>query len=100
MPRPRGMIRPTRGEHLMAKLSWCTCAVVLLSTLTAFAEEAKWTPAGWGGGGFYYAAAFHPTADGVIYQGGDVNGMYRSDDNGKTWKIINKNIAGYGVFTI
>jgi photosystem II stability/assembly factor-like uncharacterized protein len=86
----------------MSKLSWCTwCALVVLSVFQAVrAEEAKWTPAGWGGGGFYYAAAFHPSRDGVIYLGGDVNGAYRSDDNGKTWKSINRGIAGYGVFTI
>jgi len=86
----------------MAKLSWCTwCAVILLSSVsTLFAQDFKWTPAGWGGGGFYYSCAFHPSRDGVIYMGGDVNGMYRSDDNGKNWKIINTGISGYGVFTI
>jgi photosystem II stability/assembly factor-like uncharacterized protein len=86
----------------MAKPFWCTwCALILLSIVTPLAAaEYKWTPAGWGGGGFYYACAFHPTRDGVIYLGGDVNGMYRSDDGGKTWKIINNNIAGYGVFSI
>jgi photosystem II stability/assembly factor-like uncharacterized protein len=80
---------------------WTRCVLILLSTLSpAMAEDAKWTAAGWGGGGFYYACAFHPTRDGVIYMGGDVNGMYRSDDRGKSWKIINNGIAGYGIFAI
>ncbi len=81
--------------------TYALCALILMSIASLLhAEEAKWTPAGWGGGGYYYACAFHPTRDGVIYMGGDVNGMYRSDDNGKSWKIINNGIAGYGVFTI
>jgi photosystem II stability/assembly factor-like uncharacterized protein len=86
----------------MSKPSWCTwCALVLLSSVsTLLADDAKWTPAGWGGGGFYYACAFHPERDGVIYMGGDVNGMYRSDDHGKTWKIINNGLVGMGVFAI
>ncbi len=86
----------------MAKPFWCTwCAVILFSTVsTLFAQDFKWTPAGWGGGGFYYSCAFHPSRDGVIYMGGDVNGMYRSDDDGKNWKIVNNGISGYGVFAI
>ena len=42
----------------------------------------KWEPCGWGGGGFYYAAAYHPTQKGVIYMGGDVAGVYKSEDSG------------------
>lgn len=82
-------------------VSWLRsiCAFAMLASVSSAAEP-NWEPAGWGGGGFYYSAAFHPTRDGVIYMGGDVNGMYRSDDNGKSWKIINNNISGYGVFTI
>jgi len=75
------------------------CALLLLAT-SLQAADANWEPAGWGGGGFFYSAAFHPTRDGVIYMGGDVNGAYRSDDHGKSWKIINNGISGYGVFTI
>lgn len=75
------------------------CALLMLAA-TVRAADYNWEPAGWGGGGFFYSAAFHPTRDGVIYMGGDVNGLYRSDDHGKTWKIINKNLSGYGVFAI
>lgn len=59
-----------------------------------------WTPTGWGGGGFYYAAVFDPFEDGTLYLGSDVLGCYRSTDHGKTWKIINNGIAGYGVFAL
>ncbi|PTY02351.1 hypothetical protein DB346_09590 [Verrucomicrobia bacterium LW23] len=63
-------------------------------------EDTKWSHAGWGGGGYYYAAAFHPTRQGTIYLGGDVAGMYKSVDGGKSFKLINNGIADYGVFTI
>src|SRR4051812_20261918 len=62
--------------------------------------SAHWTQAGWGGGGFYYAAAFHPTKNGVIYQSGDVNGIYKTEDHGQHWRMINNGIADYGVFTL
>ena len=64
------------------------------------AESPRWTPAGWGGGGFYYAAAFHPTRDGVIYLAGDVGGVYKTEDHGKHWRLINRGIAGYSVFSL
>lgn len=60
----------------------------------------RWEHSGWGGGGFYYASAFHPTKEGVIYLGGDVAGMYKSTDGGKSFRIINKGIPGYGIFSI
>jgi photosystem II stability/assembly factor-like uncharacterized protein len=78
------------------------CAILSglwLVTMGAAAPE-TWTPCGWGGGGFYYAAAFHPTREGVIYMGGDVNGMYKSEDHGKNWRIINNGLANYGVFSL
>jgi photosystem II stability/assembly factor-like uncharacterized protein len=59
-----------------------------------------WEPCGWGGGGFYYAAAFHPAHDGVIYLAGDVGGVYRSSDHGQNWTMINNGLVDYGVFTL
>ncbi len=66
----------------------------------AAAAPAQWEPCGWGGGGFYYAAAYHPTKPGVIYMGGDVAGVYRSEDNGRNWRLINNGLADYGVFSL
>lgn len=60
----------------------------------------KWEACGWGGGGFYYSAAYHPTQKGVIYMGSDVAGAYKTEDNGKNWRIINNGIANYGVFSL
>lgn len=59
-----------------------------------------WTPCGWGGGGFFWCAAFHPARDGVIYMGGDVNGVYKTEDHGCNWRIINNGIANYGVYSL
>jgi photosystem II stability/assembly factor-like uncharacterized protein len=78
-------------------------ALLLASTpppARAADAAARWEPCGWGGGGFYYAAAFHPTQDGVIYMGGDVAGVYKSENHGRTWRLINNGLANYGVFSL
>ncbi len=72
---------------------------LLVASLT-LADAPKWEWAGWGGGGFYYSAVFHPAKDGVIYMGGDVCGVYKSEDHGLTWKLINDGLADYGVFSL
>lgn len=66
----------------------------------AEAAAATWQQSGWGGGGFFYAAVHHPTREGVIYMGGDVNGVYKTDDNGKRWRVINNGIASYAVYAL
>ncbi len=58
----------------------------------------QWTWAGWGGGGFFYSAAWHPTNPDIAYLGGDVAGAYKSVDGGRTWRFANNGLAGYGVF--
>ncbi len=75
-------------------------AVLLVSWVSVAEEEAKWEWAGWGGGGYYYSAVFHPTRDGVIYLGGDVAGVYKSEDHGQSWRLINRGLADYGVFSL
>jgi photosystem II stability/assembly factor-like uncharacterized protein len=62
--------------------------------------EARWEHAGWGGGGYFYCAAYHPTKDGVIYMSGDVGGVYKTEDSGRNWRFINNGIASYGVFSL
>jgi len=61
---------------------------------------AQWEPCGWGGGGFYYATVYHPTQNGVIYMGGDVAGVYKTEDHGQHWRLINNGLADYGVFSL
>jgi photosystem II stability/assembly factor-like uncharacterized protein len=72
----------------------------LLAASACLAEAPDWEWAGWGGGGYFYSAVFHPTRDGVIYMGGDVCGVYKSEDHGQNWKLINNGIADYGVFSL
>lgn len=64
------------------------------------AVGAQWEQAGWGGGGFYWAAAFHPKQDGVIYMAGDVLGVYKSVDHGAHWRIVNNGLTDYGVYSL
>ncbi len=75
--------------------------ILAFSSLAATStSDAEWEHAGWGGGGYYYAAAFHPTRDGVIYLAGDVGGVYKTEDHGRNWRIINKGLVDYAVFSL
>jgi photosystem II stability/assembly factor-like uncharacterized protein len=76
-------------------LMFCFCAM-----LAGEETPPSWKPIGWGGGGFYWACAFHPTKDGVIYLGGDCNGVYKSEDHGKHWHIINRGLSDYAVYSL
>lgn len=75
-------------------------AFSMLVNIAAAADAPDWQWAGWGGGGFYYSAVFHPAKDGVIYLGGDVTGVYKSEDHGRNWRLINNGLADYGVFSL
>lgn len=80
-----------------------SCFLVILTAAPAAegpapADPVTWVQAGWGGGGFYFASVYHPTREGVIYLAGDVNGVYKTEDGGKRWRIINKGIASYAVY--
>ncbi len=91
---------PKQTDMLRELSVWLVGASCLWSVASGAASPETWTPCGWGGGGFYYAAAFHPTRVGVIYMGGDVNGVYKSEDHGQSWRMINQGLANYGVFSL
>lgn len=81
----------------------CLGAVLLISAIQsarAADAAAKWEPCGWGGGGFYWAVAYHPTQKGVIYLGGDVAGVYKTEDNARTWRLINNGLSNYGIYSL
>jgi len=59
-----------------------------------------WEPGGWGGGGWYWSTAFHPTRDGVIYLGQDVGGVSKTTDHGMTWRMINNGLTDYSVYSL
>ncbi|MBB5035369.1 WD40/YVTN/BNR-like repeat-containing protein [Prosthecobacter vanneervenii] len=71
-----------------------------VAALSGAEPAATWQQAGWGGGGFYYATVHHPGREGVIYMGGDVNGVYKTEDNGRHWHVINNGIASYAVYAM
>jgi photosystem II stability/assembly factor-like uncharacterized protein len=78
-----------------------TCTSVQVAPAEAVGPSTpQWEQSGWGGGGFYWAAAFHPTQNGVIYMGGDVAGVYKTIDHGRNWRMINKGLANYGVYSL
>ncbi|HSU69631.1 MAG TPA: hypothetical protein VLJ39_22290, partial [Tepidisphaeraceae bacterium] len=86
----------------MPKLT--SIALLLLTfSLPSFAGEVQvvpthWEWCGWGGGGFFWAAAYHPKRPGVIYMGGDVAGCYKSEDDGLHWRMVNNGLIDYGVY--
>lgn len=59
-----------------------------------------WEWVGWGGGGHMITTAFHPTRDGVVYVGGDVNGCFKSEDYGRHFRICNDGLSNYGGYAI
>lgn len=75
-------------------------SLVLLTGASADTAAPAWQWAGWGGGGFFHSAVFHPSKDGVLYMGGDVCGVYKSEDHGRTWRLSNKGLADYGVYSL
>jgi photosystem II stability/assembly factor-like uncharacterized protein len=85
---------------VLSRLLVTLAVASVLPVLAGAPATPSWQWAGWGGGGFYYSAVFHPTRDGVIYMGGDVTGAYRSDDHGRSWRLINQGLVDYGVFSL
>ncbi|MBI5835395.1 MAG: hypothetical protein HZB16_24085 [Armatimonadetes bacterium] len=86
----------------MARCRWLILAamVTAAASAAAAAEPVHWDWCGWGGGGFFYSSAFHPTQNGTVYMGGDVTGVYKSVDHGKSWRLVNNGLVDYGVFSL
>ena len=80
--------------------SLLAAGVASATTTRAEVLAAQWAPTGWGGGGFYWAAVFHPTHNGTIYMGGDVGGVYKTEDHGRHWRMINNGLTDYGVYSL
>jgi len=95
------MINTMKATLTKRPSAWLLCGALMLAAPVASAQPAaKWEPCGWGGGGFYWSAAFHPTQDGVIYLGGDVAGVYKTVDHGRSWRLINNGLANYAVYSL
>ncbi|MFA6286190.1 MAG: hypothetical protein WC661_02305 [Opitutaceae bacterium] len=88
-------------SHHFAKL----CAATLLLTVVSPASHAatapaQWEHSGWGGGGWFWATAYHPTKSGTIYMGLDVGGVAKTTDHGLTWKISNTGLTNYAAYSL
>ena len=64
------------------------------------ASPASWEAAGWGGGGFFWSALIDPRGQGTFYLGGDVAGIYKTQDHGLHWHFINRGLNNYAVYSL
>lgn len=93
-------IRHWRRANLILGVTGSLVLSAQAATPTAENSTPAWTPAGWSGGGFYFSAAFHPTRDGVLFLGMDVSGVAKSQDHGKTFRVVNKGLENYGMYSL
>ena len=62
--------------------------------------DVHWTWCGWGGGGWFWSSAADPVDANVFYMGGDVNGIWKTTDGGKSWFFVNDGLQNYGVYSL
>lgn len=82
------LVRSLLGVGMLAGLNGLTFRADLTSV------DTQWESTGLGKGGYFCAAAYHPTREGVIYPGGNVAGIYKSEDHGRTWRMIHNTPTG------
>jgi len=85
-------------------------AIVALSATALFAvpgvaapakrADVRWTWCGWGGGGWFWSSAADPVDANVFYMGGDVNGIWKTTDGGKSWFFVNDGLQNFGVYSL
>lgn len=64
------------------------------------ASEATWTWCGWGGGGWFWSSAADPIDANVFYMGGDVNGVWKTEDAGRRWRFVNRGLPNFEVYSL
>lgn len=97
---PDSNSKPLALVHPMRTALSLLLSIATFGHLQAEPAAEGWQHTGWGGGGYFYCAAYHPTQEGVIYMGGDVGGAYKTEDSGLNWRFINNGLASYGVFSL
>lgn len=76
------------------------CLVALLGLVAMVRAEQVWTSLGPGGGGWVMALAASPHAEDRVLLGGDIQGVFVSEDRGANWTIRNHGLRDYWIETI
>ena len=63
-------------------------------------SSSHWTWCGWGGGGWFWSSAADPKDPNVFFMGGDVDGLWKSTDGGRSWAFANAGLQNYGVYSL
>ncbi|MBQ6136233.1 MAG: hypothetical protein IJI73_02560, partial [Kiritimatiellae bacterium] len=72
----------------------------LVGIFAASAGTPHWEWSGWGGGGWFWCAAADPADGDVFYMGGDVDGLWKTTDAGRTWQFRNAGLPNYAVYSL
>ncbi|MEI6502003.1 MAG: hypothetical protein WCP21_13365, partial [Armatimonadota bacterium] len=74
------------------RLSPATRKPLPMKPVAAAPADQRWVNLGPGGGGWFRDIAISPH-DGTCFVGGDVGGVYRSRDRGRTWTVCNQGLS-------
>ena len=82
------------------RMGFVAAAVAAGAVCGAAETEAKWTWCGWGGGGWFWSSAPDPVDRNTFYMGGDVNGLWKTVNGGRSWKFMNRGLPNYEVYSL
>ena len=80
-----------------------TTSIGAVICFNCLGEEYKWRSASINGGGGILYSQVDATAPNIIYAASDLGGIFKSNDRGDSWEIINEGLssdADHGVATI
>lgn len=93
-----------RRGRVLAALAAAVCGVSSLLTAgeapAPAAQPTTWEWSGWGGGGYFWSAAADPANPKTFYLGGDVNGVCKTVDGGKSWTLSNAGMTNYEIYSL
>src|SRR6266540_3134914 len=86
--------------QLTVACAMCALAAILQTRPAQLAHaSALWTSIGPGGGGWIMAVAPSPHRENEVWLGGDIQGIFQSQDNGARWTIHNDGLRDYWIET-
>ena len=90
-----------KAKHgIMTALAATLAAGAVFGAEKTAANGLHWTWCGWGGGGWFWSSAADPVDRNTFYMGGDVNGIWKTIDGGKSWRFVNNGLQNYGVYSL